>query len=758
MENNAFIIREDVLEKYVGAGGDVVVPEGIRVIARRAFMHSAVRSVILPATVREIDTEAFSMCASLTSVTCPEGLEKIGGYAFRLSALTTLILPSTLSEIGAYAFASCKALGSVTIKSASWRVGSLAFKNCLSLHRFVGAAPDHTESMDKHLFDGCPYLPAWFLSFTNDQGLKRKTAIYWLQNPEREENEEMLAYLKSDKGKLVSNLIRQEQAAALGVLLRPETGITFSLDESDEWLAAADGKPLVTALLLDLRNRAFTPEEIERHTLEKDEIALGIKEPPLAEWEKRFVLDRTPEGYVICGYRGKEDEVAIPEKIDGLPVIAVGEDAFHYQPITKVSLPASLLNIEKSAFEFCSELTDVDMEEGIVEIGEEAFAECSSLVNISLPRSLRRIGDGAFSRCDRLKDVIFSEGLVSIGKEAFCSCSTLTDVTLPASLVEMKGNVFPLCGNIDSISVQNGNPVYYSEGNCVVERKSKRVVVAVGADCSVPQNKGILTIGARAFCGNDKLTSIILPDGITTIEPEAFKSCDNLREIRLPEGVIEIGKSAFSHCKELQNVHLPDSVERLGEMIFFCCKSLTEIVLPERTEKIDANTFSYCDQLTTITFPARMNRFSFSAFNYCKNLSTLIVPEGNKYYRSEGNCVIERASGSVVLGGNKSVIPTDGSIRAIDHEAFYGRRGFSSIYLPDSIEEIGPYAFHGCKELVSVDMPSALKEIGYCAFSDCRHLTDLRYRGSKEQWATVTIGSKFTSCDYVHCADGKVKL
>ena len=634
MGNEAFIIQADILEKYVGAGGDVVVPEGIRAIAPNAFAHSAVRSVVLPATIR---------------------------------------------EIGAYAFASCKALESVKIKSASWRVGSLAFKNCISLRRFVSAAPERTESTDKHLFAGCPYLPAWFLGFTSDQGLKRKTAIYWLQNAEREDDGEMLAYLKSNKEKLVSTLIRQGQAAALGVLFRPETRITFTLDQSDEWLAAAEEKPLVTALLLDVRNRAFTPEEIERHTLEKDEIALGIRELPLAEWEKRFLLTRTSEGYVIRGYRGKEDEVSIPEKIDGLPVIAVGEGAFSDKPITKVSLPTSLLRIEKRAFDFCSDLTDVDVKEGLAEIGEEAFSECCSLVNISLPRSLKRIGAQAFYHCFRLTDVVFSQGLVSIGKEAFYHCSTLTDVTLPASLVEMAGNVFAMCGKIDSISVQEGNPVYYEKGNCVVERKSKRVVVAAGANCPIPQ--GILSIGERAFSGNDKLTSVTLPDGVTTIEKEAFSYCEHLQKVRLPEGITEIGKAAFSHCKELNTINLPNSVESLGEDLFFCCECLTEVVLPEQVEKIDAYTFGHCDNLTTVTFPARMNRFSYSAFNSCKSLSTLIVPEGNKCYRSEGNCVIERESGTVLLGGKLSVIPTDGSIKVIGHEAFYGRRGFSSIYL-----------------------------------------------------------------------------
>ena len=755
MANEDFIINGECLQKYVGAGGEAIVPEGILLIAPNAFSHTAVTSVVLPSSLREIGVRAFFQCASLTSVTCPQGLEKIGRNAFQHSALSSIVLPSTVREIASFAFASCKNLSSVTIESPSWEIGYLAFKNCVSLRRFVGPAPQKKEARDNFLFYGCPHIPAWFLGFTNDQGLKRKTAICWLCNTEREPDEEILSYLRSNKRELAAQLIRQDQATALGVLLSPVTGIVLSLDESEEWLAAAVGKPSVSALLLEYIDKTFSSEEKERREQEKLDIALGLREAPLEEYEKLFSLERTPKGYVIAKCIAPNEKVWIPPTIDGLPVIAIGEDAFRGQAVTEVYLPSTLRRIERNAFDSCEYLKEIIISEGIETIEASAFAFCVNLTSVSLPSSLKTIGNNAFSHCRSLWSISLPEGLIAIGAMAFRSCQNLTSATIPASVRDIGCNPFLYCP-LSDLSVSEGNDCYYSAGNCVIERKGKTLLFSAG-EGTLPSGEEIFGIGDYAFCGNHRLTAITLPQGVARIGVEAFSDCGNLQKVILPDGVKQIDEKAFSRCGLLKEIILPSTVETLGSNAFSRCESLSSIILPDSLEKIDRHTFAYCKRLASVTFPIAMNRFADSAFEHCANLKVLVVPPENKHYHSDGNCVIETASKTLVLGGKQSAIPSDGTVTAIGHDAFRGRRGLAAIVLPDAITEIGAYAFAACKDLSAVTINKGMKEIEFHAFDDCDELSELVYQGTKEEWSAIKLNDRLP-VKRILCSNGEILL
>ena len=79
INSSDFVIENGVLKKYVGPGGDVVVPEGVTTIGDGAFKNSVnLTSITLPEGVTIIGDSAFHGCARLTSVTLPEGLTCIG--------------------------------------------------------------------------------------------------------------------------------------------------------------------------------------------------------------------------------------------------------------------------------------------------------------------------------------------------------------------------------------------------------------------------------------------------------------------------------------------------------------------------------------------------------------------------------------------------------------------------------------------------------------------------------------------------------
>ena len=80
MENSQdFVIKNGVLTRYKGHGGDVTLPEGITEIGEDAFYgRTMLTSVAIPEGVTKIGAEAFEGCTSLTSVTVPKSVTEIG--------------------------------------------------------------------------------------------------------------------------------------------------------------------------------------------------------------------------------------------------------------------------------------------------------------------------------------------------------------------------------------------------------------------------------------------------------------------------------------------------------------------------------------------------------------------------------------------------------------------------------------------------------------------------------------------------------
>ena len=79
MNNNEFVIRNTVLEKYTGHSDRVSIPEEITVIGKRAFENcSFIRSIVLPHSVTKIGNGAFSGCSDLQSIYLPQSIKTFG--------------------------------------------------------------------------------------------------------------------------------------------------------------------------------------------------------------------------------------------------------------------------------------------------------------------------------------------------------------------------------------------------------------------------------------------------------------------------------------------------------------------------------------------------------------------------------------------------------------------------------------------------------------------------------------------------------
>ncbi len=96
-----FLISGGVLAAYRGSGGEVVIPDGVRVIAAEAFRgHSEMESVTMPESLRVIGEGAFEDCTGIKEILLNEGLEQIKDRAFLNCAAETVRVPATVTTVG----------------------------------------------------------------------------------------------------------------------------------------------------------------------------------------------------------------------------------------------------------------------------------------------------------------------------------------------------------------------------------------------------------------------------------------------------------------------------------------------------------------------------------------------------------------------------------------------------------------------------------------------------------------------------------
>ena len=139
-----------------------------------------------------------------------------------------------------------------------------------------------------------------------------------------------------------------------------------------------------------------------------------------------------------------------------------------------------------------------------------------------------------------IETIIISEGIQEIRVD-FDYCRDIKNIYIPSSVsyisecafncrATMGGHGFIKSNVIEKIVVAEGNPCYYVDGNCLIEKSSKKIIL--GCNSSVIPNDGsVKSIGRAAFANCHAIESIIIPKSIIEIEHAAFDNCDNLQRV-----------------------------------------------------------------------------------------------------------------------------------------------------------------------------------------------------------------------------------
>ena len=475
------------------------------------------RTVMIPDSVTEIGSCAFNNCTNLSNVTLSQNLKYMEGRAFgSCEKITKIEIPKSLDNCGNSGYASyhgpfgaCSGLKKITFEEGTTEISSGLFRGCTGLEEIN--IPDSVTEIESSSFEDCINL------------------------------------------------------------------VSVNIPDS----------------VIKIGNEAFAGcEKIESINIPDSVTEIG---------------ERT---FANCS---KLSNVKLSKNLEYMGGRAFGS----CEKITQIEIPKSLDNCGNSGyasyhgpFGACSGLKKIIFEEGTKEISNNLFRGCTGLEEISIPASVIKIERYTFADCTNLKNVYFSNGVKNVENNAFTNCTSLTKVNIPDTVDSIGNSAFSGCTNLIEVHLPD---------------KLKETASDTFSGCkkltTINFPSTLTTIGNSAFSGCESLPEAILPSGVEKIESNAFKNCKALKKAAVPDTVSSIGSSAFYGCEALTDITLGSKLKKIESQTFYGCTVLPSIVLPYNVTTIGDSAFVNCTKLTQITVPRNTTSIASNAFSYPKKMT-----------------------------------------------------------------------------------------------------------------------------------------
>lgn len=195
-------------------------------------------------------------------------------------------------------------------------------------------------------------------------------------------------------------------------------------------------------------------------------------------------------------------------------------------------------------------------------VGERALENCKRLEKLVIPGTVREIKDYAFQNCSNLREVRMEEGVQKLGFCMFSRCDAVQRLTVPDSVIEIMTSAFSGMGGLcEPVLNSSGTEyVYYPYAMNNMEDQWMRIP------------EGIRVIREYAF-KDSKVEEVLLPDSLERICRNAFESC-NIRRLTLPPGLKYVAEFAFCHCRDLKEVYVLCDPSVVQTYAFYECRNI----------------------------------------------------------------------------------------------------------------------------------------------------------------------------------------
>ncbi len=670
-----------------------------------------VKTVQIENGVTSIGNEAFALCFNLTGVTIPDSVKSIGSGAFDgCSSVTGVTIPDSVTSIGNGAFSFCSSLENIQVESGSATYASVdgvlfdkdrtTLILCPQGKTGVYAIPSSVTSIGDDAFVYCSNLTSVTIP----------SSVTSIGNS-------AFAYCFSLTGVTIPDSVTSIGDGAFANC-DSLTSVTIpnsvtSIEKDTFWGCTSLTGATIPKSVTSIGNGAFSGCTKLTHVYytgskkQWAKISVGSDNGPLNKAGIQYNYVEKKPKTIAKGSCGKN--VTWVLNGNGLLTIS-GTGAMNDYDRGKAPWYSNRKTIKT-----------VQIENGVTSIGDDTFADCSSLTGVAIP-----------------------SGVTSLGVGAFFNCSSLTGVAIPDSVINIGVVAFSGCSSLERIQVGSGNTAYVSVDGILYDKDRTTLIACPGGKTEVyaiPES--VKSIGEGAFYGCTSMTGVTIPDSVTSIGDMAFCGCTSLTYVIIPSSVKSIGKGAFYGCSSLINVTIPESVKSIGQKAFSDCSSLTDVYYSGSRWQwgwISIGSDNAPLKNAGIHYGYVETGSSMNARGFCgKNVAWMLDDSGLLTISGTGEMDDYNWSDARWNGNGEAIktVQIENGVTSIGLYAFSGCHSLTSVTIPSSVTSIRGLAFSGCSSLTSVTIPSSVTSIDDMAFPYCSSLESIQVESGSTAYASV---------------------